>query len=115
MGGPCLRVSRFDNVSVAVALPNSFLRAACRRNTEALELVGQISAALTCVHQHRLVHRDVKPANVMLTANHRVAKLIDLGTVRWLDDDSGVITEVGTQIYAAPEHYSRARLNRSSL
>jgi len=82
---------------------------------EALELLGQISAALTCIHQHGLVHRDVKPANVMLTANQRVAKLIDLGTVRWLDDDSGVITEVGTQIYAAPEHYSRARFNGNSL
>jgi serine/threonine protein kinase len=74
----------------------------------ALSLLGQISQALSCIHQKGLVHRDIKPANVMLSSDLQQAKLIDLGTVRWLDDDSQ-ITEVGTPVYAAPEHYSPGR------
>jgi Protein kinase domain len=74
----------------------------------ALSLLGQITAALSCIHQKGLVHRDIKPANVMLSLDSRKAKLIDLGTVRWLDDNSQV-TEIGTPTYAAPEHYSTPR------
>jgi serine/threonine protein kinase len=82
--------------------------------TKALSLLGQISAALRCIHQHGLVHRDVKPANIMLSQSHDVAKLIDLGTIRGLDDASQ-LTEIGTPLYAAPEQYLPSRTQGARL
>ena len=81
---------------------------------ESLLLLGQVKDALNCIHQRGLVHRDIKPSNVMLLKNRRLAKLIDLGTIRSLDDP-GQITEIGTPTYAAPEHYRWARKNGKLL
>lgn len=69
--------------------------------SHALSLLGQISSALTCIHQHGFVHRDIKPQNIMLVDEDR-SKLIDLGTVRD-QHDGGNITAVGTPVYVAPE------------
>lgn len=73
---------------------------------ETLDYIAQICAALTHAHAQGFLHRDVKPGNIMFTKNRRTAKLIDFGAARDLDDD-GLITEIGTPTYAAPEHYSR--------
>jgi hypothetical protein len=81
---------------------------------ESLSLLGQVKDALSCLHQRGLMHRDIKPSNVMLLKDRRVAKLIDLGTIRWLDDP-GQITEIGTPAYAAPEHYTLTRIQNKSL
>ncbi|MFB2920394.1 serine/threonine protein kinase [Aerosakkonema funiforme] len=49
---------------------------------EALGYIRQIGEALTVVHQNGLLHRDVKPANIMLRAGKREAVLIDFGIAR---------------------------------
>jgi serine/threonine-protein kinase len=73
---------------------------------EALDIVLQVAQALQQAHRRGLIHRDVKPANIMLTAEG-VAKLADLGLARDISDRAAIKAEkgmlVGTPYYIAPE------------
>ena len=69
-------------------------------------IVGRdISTAIQEVWGQHVVHRDVKPANVMLRAGHDNAVLIDLGCARHLDQSTltGAGWVVGTRGYMSPE------------
>lgn len=57
--------------------------------------------ALQCMHEHGIVHGDIKPANLMVDRNHRV-KLGDFGIARRLQGDDGSVVK-GTTKYMAPE------------
>src|SRR3954452_10994349 len=70
-----------------------------------LELTKQIAQALSFAHQNGLVHRDVKPQNVLLNGDGR-AKVTDFGIARSLDVKHGMTqtgTVLGTSDYIAPE------------
>jgi serine/threonine-protein kinase len=73
---------------------------------EALDIVLQVAQALHQAHRRGLVHRDVKPGNIILTAEG-VAKLADLGLARDIADRAAVKAEkgliIGTPYYIAPE------------
>ncbi len=68
---------------------------------DALEAVAQIASALTTLHERGLVHRDIKPGNILWTDERR-AVLIDLGFAVAAGDESGATT-AGTAAYIAPE------------
>src|SRR5256886_2727662 len=78
---------------------------------EALGLVLQIARALSFAHQNGLVHRDVKPQNVLLDDEGR-AKVTDFGIARSLDVQAGITqtgTVMGTSDYIAPEQARGAK------
>jgi len=74
--------------------------------TEAAKVILQVARALEHADRHGLVHRDVKPANVIITRKSGVAKLCDLGLAKHVDEEGGDTSEgraMGTPLYISPE------------
>ena len=79
---------------------------------EALRIALEVAEALGYAHAHRLVHRDIKPGNIMLTGGHAV--VTDFGICRALDAAGGerltrTAMSMGTPTYMAPEQWDEAR------
>jgi serine/threonine protein kinase len=73
---------------------------------QAVEIIGQCLTGLEAAHRQGLVHRDIKPNNVLLEASSGRAMLVDFGLVRRIDGGTqhtatGVV--MGTVDYIAPE------------
>ena len=80
---------------------------------QALSIIQQIAEALDYAwKEQRLIHRDIKPDNIMLTNNGR-AKLADLGLARVAGelDDSESDEVMGTPQYISPEHLTGAPMD----
>jgi serine/threonine-protein kinase len=78
---------------------------------QVVRIVSSVASALDYAHKQGLLHRDVKPANIMLThldddEDEQRVLLADFGIARNVDDISGLTATnmtVGTVAYAAPE------------
>src|SRR6476659_3201472 len=70
---------------------------------KALFYLEQVCSGLAHAHECGVIHRDIKPHNLLLTADRQVVKIADFGVAR-LEATEGAITRVGTNIYSAPEH-----------
>ncbi|MEO6391754.1 MAG: serine/threonine-protein kinase, partial [Pyrinomonadaceae bacterium] len=83
------------------------LGAICRRSPLPLDqmlfYVEQVSAGLAYAHERGVIHRDIKPQNLLLTADGQTVKIADFGVAK-IEAGDGAITRVGTNVYAPPEH-----------
>jgi len=111
---------------VAEETPESLIKRCGRLEVKlALEIVAQVAAGLTAVDEENLVHRDIKPTNIMvrLTDDGRVtAKIIDLGLAKGVSEpgsESAISTAggfAGTPAFASPEQFAGVGLDiRSDL
>jgi len=79
-----------------------------------IRIGADIADALAAAHAKRIIHRDVKPANIMLLAGDRT-KLCDFGIARVIDPDGKATAQVGTVAYMAPEQFDGRPEERSDL
>src|SRR5262249_49162625 len=79
-----------------------------------LETATQVAAGLAAVHEQNLVHRDIKPTNIMVRLKEEgsvTAKIIDLGLAKTLDERASEVgisspgAFVGTPEFASPEQF----------
>src|ERR1044072_9959035 len=70
---------------------------------KAVSYLEQVCSGLAHAHKCGVIHRDIKPQNLLLTEDQETVKIADFGVAR-LDANDGAITRVGTNIYSAPEH-----------
>jgi serine/threonine-protein kinase len=82
----------------------------------ALEIAMDVCAAIGFAHAHQVIHRDLRPANILLTQKG-VAKVTDFGTSRILEmqRDGFARTRIGSPPYMAPEHFRGRAVFQSDL
>jgi eukaryotic-like serine/threonine-protein kinase len=72
---------------------------------EAARIVEVLARAMHVAHEHKVIHRDLKPTNILFAADGTL-KIADFGLVKRLEDDSGHTSSgsiLGTPSYMAPE------------
>ena len=79
---------------------------------EVIEWGGQACEALDYIHEQHIVHRDVKPQNLIVA--DRGVVLVDFGVARELGESSHGTIAVGTPRYMAPEVFSGGRVSERS-
>jgi serine/threonine protein kinase len=79
----------------------------------AIDLIVKLCRAMEYAHENRVVHRDLKPTNVLLDAGHE-PKIVDFGLAQVRDGDAEPLTMPGERMlslgYGAPEQESDASL-----
>ena len=84
--------------------------------SDALYIGSQVSAALHEAHENNLVHRDIKPGNIMITPGGKI-KVTDFGIVSIQDEDSDITksgTILGTASYISPEQAQGLPVSKQS-
>lgn len=80
-----------------------------------LEIVARVADALDYAHEHHVIHRDVKPANIMIDNEARSVKLMDFGVARNSNTSStrsGIV--LGTPSFMSPEQLDGATMTGRS-
>ncbi|MDB6008404.1 MAG: hypothetical protein JWL65_654 [Gammaproteobacteria bacterium] len=98
-GQPFIAMALYDAETLQVRLARGALSI-----DEALAIAQQIANGLAKAHEHGVIHRDVKPSNIMLLCDGTV-KILDFGVARVVDSDSALDegAAVGTVAYMSPE------------
>ncbi|CAK1552160.1 unnamed protein product [Leptosia nina] len=75
----------------------------CLNEDQAKNITWDLVSALYYLHSHRVLHRDLKPQNVLIDSSGR-AKLCDFGLARIMTNATHILTSIkGTPLYMAPE------------
>ncbi len=114
LGRPYLVMEYVEGSDLRVLAPKLHERPPAERYARCRAIGVALADALDALHEAQLVHRDVKPSNVMVAEDGRVV-LTDLGVVKDLSDPEGDRTAVGTLVgtlaYAAPEQVDGLRVD----
>ena len=82
---------------------------------EVLEIAAQVADALDYAHASKVVHRDIKPGNILYDRDSGTVKITDFGVARILDNQrTRTGTVLGTPSYMSPEQVSGAKINGQS-
>lgn len=105
---------------------DALLRAKRLKLEQKLDLASQIAAALSEAHSHGIIHRDVKPQNIMVTASGQI-KMLDFGLAKLIQQKHSLLEEgqqlsqtsklgliPGTVAYMSPEQLRGERLDYRS-
>jgi len=70
----------------------------------ALKYFNQLLSALNFAHRHKVIHRDIRPSNILITSEDDI-KVTDFGTSTLLDQKQYATTKIGSPPYMAPEQF----------
>ncbi len=78
---------------------------------QVVQLLKDVLEVLSFIHEHGVIHRDIKPGNIMRRDHDRQVVLIDFGAVKQIQpqertDQENVTVAIGTRGYAPPEQYA---------
>lgn len=75
-------------------------------NELTLKLASQIASALEAAHSAKIIHRDIKPQNIVLVNNNSIAKVTDFGIAKMSSKDTitSSASTIGSVHYFSPEH-----------
>ena len=97
------------------SLDKCIRRERCLPAPRALDIALDVVSAIGFSHAHKVIHRDLRPANILLTSAG-VAKVTDFGTSRVLaTQDLFARTRIGSPPYMAPEHFRGRAVFQSDL
>ena len=79
-------------------------------NEETIDIAIQVASGLESAHKKGIIHRDVKPQNVVISKNN-VAKITDFGIARAISSNTKNISVIGTVHYISPEQAKNDRVD----
>ncbi len=104
--------SAFEDAAFSADIPKGF------GFRQLAELMATAADGLAAAHSHSLVHRDVKPGNLLLAAGWSSIKVADFGLARFADVDVTQVTRtgdiLGTPVFMSPEQVTTHDVNASS-
>ena len=81
----------------------------------AYQLISQVADALDYAHQQNIVHRDIKPGNLLYDQKHQQVKVADFGIARIVDNSTTKTGDIlGSPIYMSPEQLKGHKVSGSS-
>ena len=81
----------------------------------ATEYILQIASAVSHAHNNKIVHRDLRPSNIMISDQDGKVKITDFGTSVWLNNIPYASTRIGSPPYMAPEQFQGKATFRSDI
>jgi tRNA A-37 threonylcarbamoyl transferase component Bud32 len=88
------------------------------KEDNAIKIMTGLLSGFSYAHSKNIVHRDVKPSNVIISRDFSVVKILDFGIAKILGDDSRNLTKDGSQMgtvyYMSPEQVKGLKLDKRS-
>jgi len=82
---------------------------------KAIDIIIQIADATEHAHSNKIVHRDIRPSNIIFSEDDGKIKITDFGTSVWLNNVPYASTRIGSPPYMAPEQFLGKASFRSDI